>query len=72
MTRSQYSSDAARWINQSRMELGLSQAALADAIGVTQGAVAKWERGTRVLSAQSKDQLTALFRKLKAERRVQR
>ena len=48
-------------IREKRIEKGLSQAQLAERIGVTQGAVMKWETGRCFPSLDKAVELAALF-----------
>jgi transcriptional regulator with XRE-family HTH domain len=61
MTRDAYMQDVGEWIFRQRTALGMKQAALAQAIGVSEASISKWEAGIGTLSSYSHARLRSYF-----------
>lgn len=49
------------WLRTARAELGLSQAGLAEALGITQASVSQMESGVRPVTRRTRGQVTMLL-----------
>lgn len=67
MTAMAYLETIAEWLRREREELGLEQADVARAIGVSDSAISSWERGRTAMSVVSHAKLRAFFRQKRAE-----
>lgn len=63
MTQGAYMASVGEWIREQRTSLGLKQAAVADAVHVTEATMSRWEAGLMMLSSHSHAKLEAFFRR---------
>ena len=71
MTRGEFLRKKAKKITRQREALGLTRREVAEAIGVSEGAVLWWERGLRMMSAYNATTLQFYFKRKWAERMQQ-
>lgn len=57
MSKSEYMAGVAREVERVRAEFGLTQEALADALGVSQTVVSRYERGEGMISSMTHNRL---------------
>jgi transcriptional regulator with XRE-family HTH domain len=68
MTQEAYSKQIGDWILAERDALSISQAELAAHVGVSQQAIATWEKGASSISAYSHAKLRAFFKQQRSLR----
>lgn len=70
MTRDAYMQSVGGWILRERTALGLKQSTLAEAIGVSEASISKWEAGIGTLSSYSHARLQSFFETQKKDSSV--
>ena len=68
MSPAEYNQVVAASIRRQRLSLGLSQAALAQAVGVSEASISRWECSGEGIRAYTYDRLKAYFRACWKER----